>query len=85
MKKQFRAAYTELKKMGVPLFEREDHKAKGNFAISAEDAESYQWADYYSEDPDWLFGVNPKLDAALAKHGLFAEWETPGSLNVYVA
>lgn len=85
MKAAHRKAYNELKKMGVPVFVNADHDARGNFGISGEDPESCYWVNYYSMDPEWDFGVNPKIDAVLSKHGLFAEWQNPGSLNVYVA
>jgi hypothetical protein len=32
---------------------------------------------------DWVFGVNPKLDSTLRKHGLFAEWINGGEVGVY--
>ena len=83
MKRPFTYALAALKKLGVPTFAQEDHEARGNFAISAEEPESGKWVDYYSQDPSWVFGVHPKLDNLLRKYGLYAEWETPGSLNVY--
>jgi hypothetical protein len=85
MKKPFIKAFDELKKLGVPVFENSDHQARGNFAISAEHPESFKFCDYYSENPAWNFGVSPKLEAVLRKHGLYAEWRDPGSLNVYPA
>jgi hypothetical protein len=85
MKANFRKAFDELKKIGVPVYERDD--MDGRFQISAEDPESYKWCDYYDEGrrSDWAFGVNPKVDSVLAKHGLFAEWINPGELGVYVS
>lgn len=83
MKLPFKLAYAELAKLGVPVFQRPDHQAKGNFGISAEEPESYEWLSYHSAPMDWIFGVHPTIDAVLTKHGLFAEWETPGSVNVY--
>lgn len=82
MKKDFRNAYNALKKMGVPVYVRDD--MDGRFQISAEDFESYKWADYYAYDrADWIFGVNPKIDEVLKKYGLFSEWINPGELGVY--
>jgi hypothetical protein len=82
MKKDFRNAYNALKKMGVPVYVRDD--MDGRFQISAEDSESYKWADYYAYDrADWIFGVNPKIDEVLKKYGLFSEWINPGELGVY--
>lgn len=83
MKQAFTKAFNELQRMGVPVFVRPDHEAKGNFGISAEEPQSDRWVSYHSAPQHWDFGVHPKLDYTLNKHGLFAEWETPGSLNVY--
>jgi hypothetical protein len=85
MKKPFRSAFNALAKLGVPVFTRADHEQHGNFAISAEDSESDLWVSYYSMNPEWVFGVHPKVDAVLRDYGLFAEWESPGSLNVWRA
>ncbi len=84
MKRIYRNAFNALQKMGVPVYERDD--MNGRFQISAEDPESYKWADYYETfHPDWAFGVNPKIDEVLRKFGLFAEWINPGELGVYEA
>ena len=82
MKRDFRNAYNALKKMGVPVYVRED--MDGRFQISAEEPESYQWADYYAyARADWDFGVNPKIDALLGKYNLHSEWINAGELGVY--
>lgn len=83
MKRVYIKAYNELKKMGVPVYVRED--MDGRFQISGEDSESYKWADYYEGDyhADWIFGVNPKVDEVLRKNGLACEWINPGELGVY--
>ena len=61
MKKQYRYAYNALKKLGVPVYERSD--LNGRFNISAEDAESYKWCDYYYQGNEWDFGVNPLMES----------------------
>ena len=82
MKRIYIKAFNTLKKMGVPVYERGD--MDGRFQISAEDPESYKWCDYYDGDREsWVFGVHPKIDEALRKCGLFAEWINPGELGVY--
>jgi hypothetical protein len=83
MKRDFRNAYNALKKMGVPVYVRDD--MDGRFQISAEESDSYKWCDYYEGDchPNWVFGVNPKIGEVLRKYGLFAEWINPGELGVY--
>lgn len=83
MKANFRRAFDALKKMGVPVYEHADDR--GNFSISSEDAGSDHWVDYYSQSPDWVFGVHPDVDATLSRHGLYAEWVNPGRLSVYPA
>ena len=85
MKRMYIKAYNALKKMGVPVYVRDD--MDGRFQISAEDPESYRWADYYEGDSHqgWIFGVNPKIEETLRKSGLFCEWINPGELGVYEA
>jgi len=85
MKRMYIKAYNALKKMGVPVYVRDD--MDGRFQISAEDPESYRWADYYEGDfhQGWIFGVNPKIEETLRKCGLFCEWINPGELGVYEA
>jgi len=83
MKRQYRHAYNALKKLGVPVYERED--LNGRFNISAEHPNSYEWCDYYDGiyRNDWDFGVNPVITKVLDKYGLFAEWINAGELGVY--
>ena len=82
MKREFRYAYEALKKLGVPVYVRDD--MDGRFQISAEEEESAQWCDYYQYmREDWAFGINPKIDEVLKKYGLFSEWINPGELGVY--
>ena len=49
MKREYIKAFNELKKLGCPVFERGDYA--GRFLISAEEPESYKWANYY--EPMW--------------------------------
>lgn len=82
MKREFRYAYEALKKLGVPVYVRDD--MDGRFQISAEESESDQWCDYYQYmREDWNFGINPKIDEVLKRYGLFSEWINPGELGVY--
>ena len=82
MKRDYRNAYNALKKLGVPVYVRED--MDGRFQISAEEPDSYLWCDYYAYNRyDWDFGVNPQLEAVLKKFGLHSEWINPGELGVY--
>ena len=76
-------AYRALKTLGVPLFVNEDNERLGNFFISAEEPESDAWCDYYSTQPDWVFGVHPAIESTLKQFGLFPEWCNPGCLGVY--
>jgi hypothetical protein len=80
MKKPYNHAFKALEKMGVPVYKWED-----TFRISAEHESSYMWADYYvgPSIPSWDFGINPKIDGALAKYGLFCEWINPGEIGVW--
>lgn len=83
MNRIFTKAFAELKTLGCPVFERRDHSG---FFVSAEDEQSWKWADYYHARADWQYETtNPKLDAVLHRHGLFAEWENPACLIVHCA
>lgn len=81
MKQNFRLAFNALKKLGVPVYVRDD--MDGRFQISAEEPDSYKWANYYESPSSWAFGVNPQVESTLAKYGLFSEWINPGELGVY--
>jgi hypothetical protein len=81
MKRNYRNALNALNKLGVPTYQRSD---MDHFAISAEDAESYKFCDYYAYmREDWEFGVSPTITDTLSKYGLHAEWINPGELGVY--
>jgi hypothetical protein len=81
MKRNYRNAFNALNKLGVPTYQRSDME---HFAISAEDAESYKFCDYYAYmREDWEFGVSPVITDTLRKYGLHAEWINPGELGVY--
>ena len=84
-------AYEELKAIGAPVM----HLGGGFggdalFAISAEENYDYVWADYYAENEfpgmyeGYEFGVSPKINKILNKHGLFCEWYNAGVLDVSV-
>lgn len=81
MKRQYKKAFTQLKKLGVPVYEHVDW-AEG-FDIDAEHPDSYLWLDYWDR-PQWDFGINPKIDEILTKHGLFAEWVNPAHARVFI-
>ena len=81
MKRLYKQAYDHLESMGCPVYVHPDDD--GNFSIDGEDPESYKWADYWNNDPIWIFGVNPCVDELLREYGLFCEWVNPGRLGVY--
>jgi hypothetical protein len=81
MKRNYRNAFNALNKLGVPTYQRSDME---HFAISAEDADSYKFCDYYAYmREDWEFGVSPVITDTLRKYGLHAEWINAGELGVY--
>ena len=81
MKRNYRNALNALTKLGVPTYQRSDME---HFAISAEDADSYKFCDYYAYmREDWEFGVSPVITDTLRKYGLHAEWINAGELGVY--
>ena len=82
MQRKYIKAFNTLKKMGVPVYVHANDA--GNFSISSEEPESLQWADYYTMNREWLFGVHPDVDTVLRKQGLYAEWVNPGRLSVYI-
>ena len=83
MKRKYIKAYNALKKLGVPVYVRDD--MDGRFQISAEEPDSFKWLDYHDgyRIPDWSFGVHPKIDNILHNCGLHAEWINAGELGVY--
>lgn len=85
MKRDNRKAYNELKKMGVPVFERIDRPE--TFLISAEEVNSYEWLDYHEgwRIPNWEFGVSDQITKVLDKHDLYCEWENPACVIIYSA
>jgi len=80
MKRNYRKAFTELKKMGCPVIEGGWDREDG-FIISAEMNEHDIWADYY-EQGYGHFGVKQEVCDVLGKHDLFAEWINPGVVGV---
>ncbi len=80
MKREYRAAFNKLRKIGVPV---KDY-GEDDFVISAEENYETVWADYYAENNASLddFGVNHKINDILNDHGLYAEWENGGVLGV---
>lgn len=83
MNKRFTQAFEELKAIGAPVFVNADNSAQNSFSISAEENGDELWADYYCQEYG-VFGVSPRIENILNKHGLFSEWCNPGKLNVYV-
>ena len=84
MKRKYIAAFNKLQKMGCPVYEHCDDN--GNFSISAEDALSDTFLNYYDgdrylENPE--FGMSGQLCQILRDHGLFAEWQNPGRAVVF--
>ena len=79
MKKNYRTAYNQLKKLGVTVYKDDD-----GFRISGEDNYPIIWAEYYTRHGTTLddFGVNHQINDILEKQGLFAEWENTGVLGV---
>ena len=85
MNRNAKKAFTALKAIGCPVFEREGESS--HFCISAEDNTKEIWADYYEgcRMLGFSFGISPKITAILNAHSLFAEWDDPGSLSVFDA
>jgi len=69
MKKEARAAFNKLKKLGCPVIE--SHPDRGHFWIDAEQTKAEGWLDYWSSD---LFMGSDKLNDILSQHGLYWEW-----------
>jgi hypothetical protein len=81
MKRNYRKAFTALKKMGCPVIEGDDYGNMNKFRISAEDNETDIWADYNNQAYG-LFGVKQEVCDVLDNNGLYAEWINPGVLAV---
>ena len=80
MKKNYRSAYNELKKLGAPVYTREDIEG---FGITSEEVNSHEWVDYWNGYKFWGSDTSPKLDEILRKHGLFAQCMNPGEWHTY--
>ena len=80
MKRRQGLAFTKLKKMGAPVFERSDHP--DTFVLSAEDNCDKIWAEYYYGVQGYPY-VDPDVEEVVRSYGLFLEWENPGCLVAY--
>ena len=86
MKRNARAAFNALKKIGAPVIDTGGDWGGEYFAVSGEENYGETWADYYREFGDTDdFGVSLKVNKILDKYGLFAEWINPGVIGVYDA
>lgn len=74
----FAKAYAELEEDGCPVYIHPDNVNTGRFDIEPRPG----WADYY-DGPQDLPWVCRGVEEILAKHGLHAEWEHAGRLDVY--
>ena len=81
MQRNYKKAFTALKKMGCPVIEGDDYGDMNKFRICAESNMKARWADYYCQE--WgLFGVSNKINRVLDANGLYAEWINPGMIAV---
>ena len=72
MKKEARAAFNKLKKLGCPVRESQPiYPDRGHFWIDAESPDAYEWLDYWSTE---LWAGSDKLNKILLDHGLYWEW-----------
>ena len=78
MKPHAKAAYEELKNMGVPVLDP-DLEWGGHFAISGEDEGGLD----YDFDPHAEYGQSAAINDVLTKHDLFFEWVNTGVAAVY--
>jgi len=83
MKNNYRKAFNELKKLGVFVYIHPDDEER--FDISAEEPNSDEWVNYYSDirPSNWDFGINPIIDEILTKHNLYCEWVNPAHVRIY--
>ena len=99
MKKRFKKAFGELKKINAPVIEN----SEGSFNVSAENNVEDYWADFYGEfgggfkeikdkdgnviDVECLPSagpyINSKIENIISKYGLELEWECAGYLTAY--
>ena len=99
MRKRFKKAFGELKKINAPVSEN----SEGSFNVSAEDNAEEYWADFYGEFAGGLKEIkdkdgnvidveirpsagphiNSKIKNIISKHDLELEWECAGYLTAY--
>lgn len=78
MKRNFRLAFNELKKMGVPVKDR--YWEVYEFTIDAEEGHG-DWTNYWGMELG-PFGINEKIHEVLKKYGLHTEWHDPATVGV---
>lgn len=74
-KKARDALVADLQNLKAPIFQQENR-----IFVSAEDAESYKFADYYGEYRGGYPWISDELEALAKKHGGYWEWQNPGSI-----
>jgi len=95
MKRNARAAYNALKRLGAPVYDH-DGGQLAHFVIGAElrDSTDQRYCDYYQEEVKEhvaagrivnAFGIRQDVLDILAANGLFAEWINAGMVGVYDA
>jgi len=89
-RKSARQAYRQLERRGCPVRKTQDAASGysqygGLFAISAEEANSDLWLNYYPESyTRWDHGTHSdQLQAVLEAKGLYLEWYNPAVAVVY--
>lgn len=93
MKRHARKAFTALKKINAPVYDREDYGA--HFIIGGElrDSDDHYFCDYYGEEvKEYVdangrivnaFGIRQDVRDILEANGLHAEWINAGMVGVY--
>jgi len=65
------------------VFIGENDHGKKRIMLSAEEADSYYFADYYGEFRGGYPWVNPALEQWAKDRGLYWEWQNPAVLGLY--
>jgi len=65
-----------------PVFISENDHGRKVIVLSAEDENSYLFADYYGEFRGGYPWVNPALESWARERGFYWEWQNPGALSL---
>jgi hypothetical protein len=93
MKRNARKAFTALKKLGAPVYDRPSESAEFILGAELRTKDDTYFADYYREELREYrdetgkiqnpFGIRTDVNDILTENGLMAEWINGGMVGIY--